>query len=46
MQAFNLIGAVRFDAQNAGAFDLAKQLSKLESAVEAADCVLEQERVA
>jgi hypothetical protein len=46
MQAFDLIGAVRIDAREAGAFALADILAKAERAVEAADVALEEERAA
>lgn len=46
MNAFDLIGAVRIDAREAGAFRLADILAKAERAVEAADVALEEERAA
>jgi hypothetical protein len=46
MEAFDLIGAVRIDAREAGAFALADILAKAEKAVEAADVALEEERAA
>ena len=46
MNAFDLIGAVRIEAREAGAFALADILAKAEEAVEAADVALEAERAA